>query len=390
MNMRHIKSISIALGLAAIATSAYFVKQGDTLWDISDEYLNDPFAWPDLWDKNRHIEDPHWIYPGDSIYLGEANDTSKKVKPQTGPCATVPRDSTLPKGVSAPSGCAPATDQGEQFEKMLGSLSDDANKNKKPVKQSGVSYYYAQRSEPKIFNGYYQVLSPMLLSPDSLKADDSWFTVKSGEKRQPLVHIPETEIVLGIGMNTPEKATVGAIVEIWDARPAVLPETKIRQKEKTAVLRYTGLARITDVGDTLSRAVLLQSMREIRMEYAKARIQKPYIPINVSGYSSVKSAAIDSMAIVRYVLEKNLAIGPYGYIMADRGTENGYGLGDGVAIWEKDLSDSLIPPRLLARGIITSLNNTHSVILIRESYYADRRIQYGNLVSITHKAKLVQ
>ncbi len=384
--MRHIQSISIALGLVVIAASAYFVKQGDTLWDISGEYLNNPFAWPDLWENNRHIQDPHWIYPGDSIYLGEAPDSSKaKKQPTPIPCATSASDSSLPKGVSAPSATA---NQDDHFAKMLGSLSADADKKEKPARPKGVSYYYAQRSEPKIFNGYYQVLSPMLLSPDSLKSDSSWFTVNSGEKRKPLVHIPETELVLGIGMNTSPRATVGAIVEIWDARPATLPETKIRDKEKIAVLRYSGLAKITDVGDTLSRAVLLQNMREIKIEYAKARLQKPFKPINVESYSEVKSASIDSMATVRYALEKNLAIGPYGYVMIDRGKDDHYSLGDGVAIWEKDLSDSLIPPRLLARGIVTSLNDAHSVILVREAYYGDRRIQYGNLVSITHKAKL--
>ncbi len=387
--MRHIQSISIALGLVVIAASAYFVKQGDTLWDISGEYLNNPFAWPDLWENNRHIQDPHWIYPGDSIYLGEVPDSSKaEKKPAPVPCATAVRDSSLPKGVSAPSGCASAN-QDDHFAKMLGSLSADADKKEKPARQKGVSYYYAQRSEPKIFNGYYQVLSPMLLSPDSLKSDSSWFTVNSGEKRKPLVHIPETEIILGIGMNTSPRATVGAIVEIWDARPAMLPETRTRAKEKIAVLRYTGLAKITDVGDTLSRAVLLQNMREIKIEYAKARLQKPFKPINVASYSEIKSASLDSMAIVRYALEKNLAIGPYGYVMIDRGKDDNYSLGDGVAIWERDLSDTLIPPRLLARGIVTSLNDDHSVILVREAYYGDRRIQYGNLVSITHKAKLV-
>jgi nucleoid-associated protein YgaU len=77
--MRHFKSVLILLGLVALTVSAYFVKKGDTLWDLSDEFLNDPFAWPDLWENNKHIQDPHWIYPGDSIYFGE-RDTSAIVK----------------------------------------------------------------------------------------------------------------------------------------------------------------------------------------------------------------------------------------------------------------------------------------------------------------------
>lgn len=391
--MRFFNRIFLALLLAALAVSAYFVKKGDTLWDISDEYLNDPFAWPDLWEKNKHIQDPHWIYPGDSINLGEApaeaSEAKPGPKPAAGPCATVKADSTLPKGVSAPKGCLPA-EPSSSFAKMLGSLAQDSAANKEQPKIAGTSYYYAQRPEPKLFNGFYQVLSPVTISPDSLKSDETWFSVHSGENRKPLIHIPETELVLGIGKNTEQKATAGAIVEIWDARRIDLPETKIRSAEKAALMRFSGLAKITDVGDTLSRAVLLQSMREIKIDYAKARLRQEPRPINVSGYTPVKSAAVDSMALVRYAIDKKLALSPYDYVLIDHGSENGYALGDGVALWEKDLSDSLIPPRLLARGIITSLGKAQAVVLVRESYYGDRRIQYGNLVSITHRANLIK
>ena len=58
--MRFLKCASICLGLSALLASAYIVKEGDTLWDLSDEFLKDPFAWPDLWENNRHIQDPHW------------------------------------------------------------------------------------------------------------------------------------------------------------------------------------------------------------------------------------------------------------------------------------------------------------------------------------------
>ena len=104
--MRLIKYIFVTLALAALAASAYFVKEGDTLWDISDEYLNDPFAWPDLWENNKHIQDPHWIYPGDSIYLGSTPDTSVKPEPKkpSAPCATDADESAVRRGVSNTSG----------------------------------------------------------------------------------------------------------------------------------------------------------------------------------------------------------------------------------------------------------------------------------------------
>jgi hypothetical protein len=47
----------------------YLVEQGDTLWDISWIYYNDPWDWPKLWSYNPTITNPHWIYPGDLVRL---------------------------------------------------------------------------------------------------------------------------------------------------------------------------------------------------------------------------------------------------------------------------------------------------------------------------------
>jgi hypothetical protein len=47
----------------------YIVKEGDTLWDISQRFYNDAFLWPRLWHQNQYITNPHHIYPGDRIRL---------------------------------------------------------------------------------------------------------------------------------------------------------------------------------------------------------------------------------------------------------------------------------------------------------------------------------
>ena len=59
----------------------YTIKKGDTLWDISSKFLNDPFLWPKLWEKNPYITNPHWIYPGNPIRLTGV-EPEKKVEPQ--------------------------------------------------------------------------------------------------------------------------------------------------------------------------------------------------------------------------------------------------------------------------------------------------------------------
>lgn len=51
----------------------YIVQPGDTLWDISDQLLDDPFWWPKLWSYNPGIINPHLIAPGMKIVFESSN-----------------------------------------------------------------------------------------------------------------------------------------------------------------------------------------------------------------------------------------------------------------------------------------------------------------------------
>ena len=58
----------------------YKIIEGDTLWDITERFFEDPFKWPRLWKRNPYIKNPHLIYPGDVLKITpEAIEVVKRV-----------------------------------------------------------------------------------------------------------------------------------------------------------------------------------------------------------------------------------------------------------------------------------------------------------------------
>ncbi|HTP04810.1 MAG TPA: LysM peptidoglycan-binding domain-containing protein [Nitrospirota bacterium] len=51
------------------AAGSYTIKKGDTLWDISNAFLKDPFLWPFIWKENPSITNPDLIYPGNKLTI---------------------------------------------------------------------------------------------------------------------------------------------------------------------------------------------------------------------------------------------------------------------------------------------------------------------------------
>jgi hypothetical protein len=83
---------------AELETGFYYtVKKGDTLWDISQRFNDTPWQWPDLWQENKQLPNPHWIYPGERVRLYRKSDKQAVEPHEAAPQIEAPLEAPQPE-----------------------------------------------------------------------------------------------------------------------------------------------------------------------------------------------------------------------------------------------------------------------------------------------------
>ncbi len=89
--MLTVATYAAAVEMAGDHPDTYVVKKGDTLWDIAGKFLKKPWLWPEIWQANPQVHNPHLIYPGDVLSLAYLDRVGVKPGPrQEAPINAIP------------------------------------------------------------------------------------------------------------------------------------------------------------------------------------------------------------------------------------------------------------------------------------------------------------
>lgn len=262
----------------ADAPQRYTVKRGDTLWDISNMFLRDPWLWPEIWYVNPQVENPHLIYPGDVLALAYGADGSPRVILEQGGAARLnPRLRSTP--IEGPIQTIP-------YEAIAGFLS-----------------------------------RPSLLSAEQLK-------------RAPHVLAFRDEHMIG---GTGEEIYVRNLDAPLDARFAVVHVgQKLRDPDTGDVLGYEGVyaatARVTRPGEPLTARL---------MDTARETLEGDVLIANdadAPGSFEVRLPTAPIHGSIISVVDDTTLIGSYQIIAVNRGTRHGLAPGHILAVDQAGLT----------------------------------------------------
>lgn len=375
------KKVSIGFLLAAGLLGAYVVKEGDTLWDISDDKLDNPFSWPVIWEKNPHIDNPHLIYPGQEIAVeGESLTQASQKLPRQAQQST---NATLRQGMSR---AKPTTTQDlndDFLNRVQGmDIPDSLKINLSAKNKIDVS---GPRQFP-VLNKMIQLQAPQLTLPlNDERTFPSEVKIYPDETKTGKIIIPGNKLVVNLGTN--DNIKVGDTLDLFQHQEDALLLGSGASERSYKSHIVSGFAVVKEMSETSSRVEVVKLKNPLTYQNGRAMKRNTPKTIEVMDYELATSAAVDNMArvIKRYTDSK--LIQNFDYINIDRGTKENFQVGDAVAIWNREETDQYdIPPRLIGKGIVAWTGPSTSSILVLEQIELTRNPNLRDYVSITHKA----
>jgi len=306
------------------------VRPGDTLWDLSRQYLGDPFLWPEIYRLNTNVvEDPHWIYPGEVLRLQGGADVAAvpsedtpvppepgaPVSAEAGPdsgMAGAPADSNMAEPGLAEAQVGELQDtQPERDADDLSALFGNQQRAVESGIEGGISRLYRPIREDEFYS------SGFLSEEQKLPFGKLLGSVTPQQISTSSPH-KGARIYSEVGIRPPE----GAKYEVGDTLLIIRIDREIN--DWGLVLVPTGLIRVTDVGGAEDVGVVVQQYAQILNNQFLLPAEKFPDP------GSVRSVPISDGVQGHVIQSRDLQQlkGPLDVLFIDRGRKDGVNLGD--------------------------------------------------------------
>ena len=347
--------------------SAYIVKEGDTLWDLSDTYLDDPFSWTEIWRVNPQIEDPHWIYPGDEVTL-----PGDKKKP-----AEIEQQEPIQQVAKA---------TGNDFHSKLGDLKDPFNKNKfKNLSES--REMLNKKDSLKQISFDYILQAPRLLPPatDLRIFPEEFLFVRDESVHSGNILQEKQEWVIESGSK--DGLQKGDVLELFLRRGEDVHTSASRNGDIMVAHQTVGFASVINVADDEAKILIELLYDHSKPTDVRLRRLEKRKNIEVDTYEKVVQIDYEAMSRVIHRYKNVQYTSQYEYLAVEKNKYMKANVGDVVAIWEGGLKPGKdLPPDLLGTGIVVLSDENSFTVLIKTQLRAEKRISTEDFVSITYKS----
>jgi hypothetical protein len=313
---------------------SYTIKQGDTLWDISNAFLKDPFLWPFIWKANPSITNPDLIYPGNKLAIPSLAPIERAMKSQAEagqkeqPVEKEPAK-TEPKAAAA----QPPAGAGEE---------EHAAANKLMVPQEA----------PVPMMDKYSMLNAGFVSPD--------------ESKDLIVGSLEGKTILGyddivyVTIHSKEDAAIGDKFIIY--KPLNKVKHPITGKDYGSVVKVLGILQLTAKGapgtytaritlsfDAAEKGSMLTPYQEPTLIYSTGQAK----PKEITGY-------------LLEVLDGRTLNAQTDIVYLDKGSDDGVESGDRFVVYAKTQKETY-PKNLIGEVQVFLVKEHTSTAIVRKS-----------------------